>query len=364
MKICFLADARNVHTQKWVGFFVNKGYDVHIITFLRYDIPGASVHLIKRDVPVQISQSARTYEKAGYFFYAKKIKALVRDISPDILHAHYATSYGLFGALSGFHPYVISTWGSDIFDFPKRSVFHRYLLKYSLNKADYVTATSRILTAETKKYLNSDTPLYTIPFGVDLYRFKPAKQQREKDYVVAGIVKNLEPVYGYKTLIKAFSIAVRSRPNMKLLIIGKGSLEDKLKKQCKKLKIDKNVQFVGYVDNKQVPEYLNKMDIFILPSVQETFGVSAVEAAACGLPVIASDVCGLPEVVINNKTGLLVKTGDPETLAEAIIQLADNRELTRKMGRAGRDFVKKEYEWNNNAEKMDDLYKSIIKGSK
>ncbi|RKY81512.1 glycosyltransferase family 4 protein [candidate division KSB1 bacterium] len=364
MKICFLADARNVHTQKWAGFFVKRGYDVHLITFLKHNIKGASVHLIKMDVPVKISQSARTYQKAGYFFYIKKIKALIRDISPDILHAHYASSYGFFGALSNFHPYIISVWGSDIFDFPRRSVFHRYLLKYSLNKADCVTATSRVLTAETKKYLTSSKPLHTIPFGVDLHRFKSEKQHEVRDEIVAGIVKNLEPVYGYETLIKAFSIVVRSNPNIKLLIIGKGSLEGKLKKQCKALNIEKNVEFAGYISNKNVPEYLNKMDMFILPSLQETFGVSAVEASACGLPVIASDVCGLPEVVINNKTGLLVKKGDPEALAEAIIKLADDRELRRKMGKAGRYFIKKNYKWDDNAEEMDKLYNIIIKGSK
>jgi len=352
-----LADAKSIHTQKWMTYFTKRKHEVHLISFRRADIPEVIFHPVKLSVPIRISPVARSYGKVGYLFYLEIYKRLIHQIAPDILHAHWATSYGLMGAYSAYHPFILSTWGSDVVDFPRRSYVHRKILEYTLNSADYLTATSRMLAAETQKYLSRRTQVHMIPFGVDLDRFKP-EVQRAKENVTVGIAKKLEKKYGIEYLIKAFAKLAPRKQKVKLLIVGDGSQEKELKSLCRSLHIEQNVRFVGFVEHCRIPDYLNQMDVFVVPSIMssETFGVAAVEAAACELPVIAANIGGLPEVVVDGVTGFLVPPRDAESLAEKLTVLIEDKRLRKKMGEAARKFVQERYEWEEGAGEMERLY--------
>jgi glycosyltransferase involved in cell wall biosynthesis len=361
IKLCFLADARVTHSQKWVSFFAQRGHEVHLITFREDRIPGVQIHLIKRRVPVHISPVASTMGKLGYFFYIRQVGGLIRSLAPDILHAHWATSYGLLGAMSGYHPFVLSTWGSDLFEFPQKSFWHKKMIKFVVNRADHITATSRMLTEETHKYLKENRDILTVPFGVDIERFRP-RDPVPRDGITVGIVKKLEEKYGIEYLIRAFHLIQHQDPKLNLLIVGEGSLETRLKALCRELNMADRVEFTGFVEHEKVPEYLSRMDIFVVPSVlsSETFGVAAVEAAACQLPVIASNIGGLPEVVAEGETGFLVPARDPGAIAKKLELLIADESLRRSMGQKGREFVKKYYVWQTNAARMEELYFQIL----
>jgi glycosyltransferase involved in cell wall biosynthesis len=356
-----LADARITHTQKWVSFFARRGHQVHLITFREAEIPHVQLHPIRRTVPVRISPVASTIGKLGYLFYLRPVRKQIQKIAPDILHAHWATSYGLLGAWSGYHPFVLSTWGSDIFDFPQKSHWHKKMIEFVINRADHITATSRMLTDETRKYLKKEMEVFTVPFGVDIERFRPPDPVGRRGITV-GIVKKLEPKYGIEHLIRAFSMVSRQHSELRLLIVGDGSQETFLKQLCGELGITDRVTFAGLVEHDRVPEYLHRMDIFVVPSVlpSETFGVAAVEAAACQLPVIASHIGGLPEVVRDGETGFLVPPRDEEAIAERLSRLIADEPLRKQMGQAGRRFIEKHYVWQENAGKMERLYFQIL----
>jgi glycosyltransferase involved in cell wall biosynthesis len=321
------------------------------------------VHPVKSTFPIEISAAASITGKIGYFFCLREFKRLVKAIAPDILHAHWATSYGLMGACSGYHPFLISVWGSDVLLFPHRSRLHRALLGFILNRADHLTATSQMLTAETKKYLKQDKQVHTIPFGVDIERFKPGPPKKPDDpHLTIGIVKRLEKVSGIDTLIRAFPILLKFDPFLSFLIVGEGTEAEALKDLCISLDIGGSVRFTGFVANNRLPGLLRSMDIFVLPSVSESFGVAAVEAAACGLPVIASNTGGLPEVVLNGETGFLVPPGKPNAIAQKAILLIKDAAMRRRMGEAGRKFVEENYVWEKNAEQMERLYQRVLGG--
>jgi glycosyltransferase involved in cell wall biosynthesis len=199
--------------------------------------------------------------------------------------------------------------------------------------------------------------VYTIPFGVDLELFKPLKTNALED-VTIGIVKKLEKKYGIDYLIRAFAQLPADGWKIKLLIVGDGSEESSLRQLCQSLHIERRVHFAGFVAHNKVPDYLNKIDIFVVPSIQpsETFGVAAVEAAACGIPVIASNIGGLPEVVVDGQTGFLVPPKKPEAIADKIMLLIKNIELRDKMGASARKFVEQNYLWEKNAAEMEKLY--------
>ena len=128
MKILFLAPANNYHTQKWCGYFVSRGYDVHVISFFPGTIDGVTVHFLDCGVDWQQSDS----KKLKYLLKTPKIRRIVSEISPDIISVHYATSYGTAAGIAGLQNYALSVWGGDVYTFPHKSPMHRALLQYSL----------------------------------------------------------------------------------------------------------------------------------------------------------------------------------------------------------------------------------------
>jgi len=180
------------------------------------------------------------------------------------------------------------------------------------------------------------------------------------------VAKLLRPKYGIDILIKAFKILTKKYNSVELHIIGDGEQRKELENLASDLNISSKVKFWGYVKNEDLPSKLSMMDIFAMPSIRESesFGVAAVEASAMGLPVVASNIGGIPEVVLNGKTGFLVKPGDVDELAKYLEILVINENLRKKMGDAGRRFVEEKYDWQKNVSDMEEIYKMVIQRSK
>lgn len=152
------------------------------------------------------------------------------------------------------------------------------------------------------------------------------------------------------------SIPTLERENTRLEIYGKGELLEELHDLVEKKGLEKQVYFGGYIENITLPSVYNGMDVFLLGSKHESFGVAAIEAMACELPVIATDTSGFQEVVENNRTGYLVPVGDSHAMAERMLELYHNPDLCITMGKAGRQRVERLYNWENNVNVMLDLY--------
>ncbi len=286
-----------------------------------------------------------------------EVKKAIDLFKPDIVHAHYASSYGLIGAMLNFHPYFVSVWGSDVFRFPKYSLFHKYIFKYTISRADKLFSTSKVMKTEIEKYTTKK--IFVIPFGIDVERFKPFEVEKvfNDDSLVIGTIKTLEKRYGIEFLIRAFANIKRKNPNkIKLLICGKGTLLDELKNLTVELGVQDDTIFTGYINHDQVQFYHNKLDIYVAPSLEESFGVAVLEASACNKPVVVSNVGGLPEVVDNGITGFIVEPMNPNDLATAIEKLVRNPSLRLEMGRKGREKVFEEYEWNKCVSAMIEHY--------
>lgn len=358
MKICYLGDANSIHTKKLCYFFRNKGYDVSVISLNDGEINGVKVYSME----MKIENQGSSISKIRYLKNIMKIKKIIKDINPDILHAHYATSYGLIGSLSKYKPYIVSVWGSDVYDFPKKSFIHKEILKYNLKKADLVLSTSKVMAEETNKYTNKE--IIITPFGVDINKFKPNKAIKENNgEIVIGTVKTLEDNYGIDYLIKAFNEVINRNKNLnlKLRIAGKGSKETKLRNLCKEFNIEERVEFLGFVDQKEVPNVFNSFDIAVFPSIFESFGVAAVEAEACGVPVIVSDVGGLMEATSPEYSSLVFKKKDVNDLVEKIETLLYDNKLREKMGNNAREFVEENYNYIDNFNYINAIYLDLTK---
>jgi glycosyltransferase involved in cell wall biosynthesis len=366
MKILLLSDINSTHTIKWAKSLAEKNIDIYLYGF--NPLSGnwysnyKNIQISSLNIAQSVSNKGNIFQKLNYLKSISNLKKIVKNFKPDIVHAHYASSYGLLGNLLNFHPFMISVWGSDVYDFPNLSFFHKKIVKLNFKKADKILSTSHVMAFQTKKFTNKE--IEVTPFGIDLEKFKKIDVPRpyNKNDIVIGTIKTLEKIYGIEYLIQAFHLLVKKLPQMplRLLIVGGGSQEKELKQLAQSLEISDMVTFTGKIAYQDIVNYHNIIDIFVALSINESFGVAIIEAGACEKPVVVSNVGGLPEVVDNNKTGFIVESKNPIQAAEAIEKLILNSELRLTMGKSARNRVNELFNWENNITQMIEIYSNIL----
>ena len=352
MRVVYLADAPYIHTRRWVEHFAAAGWDTHVVSFRPAEIAGATVHYV---------DGFERIGRARYLIHAARVRRIVKKLQPDILHAMHLTSYGFLAALCDTHPLLTSVWGTDILEAPTWTPLHNRLTRFALKRADLVTATGLALADATLRYMPEGEPVTVVPYGVDLERFSPIERQPPDAQLVVGTVGRLSMEKGLDVLLEAYALAIVDHLDMKLVIAGEGPERAKLARLAKDLDIEANVSFLGEIPHEGVPAVLATFDIFAMPSRAEGFGVAAIEAAAMGIPVVGSDVHGIPDVVDHSSTGLLVPPGDAQALARAISRLADDVELRQTMGENARTFVAERYDWRENTAQMERIYNDMVR---
>jgi len=360
MRILILADAQSSHTHKWVIGLSRKGFDVHLFSLndppMKWYNANIKIYSLGLDEKIK-HKSEKSINKLRYLKAIWKIREIIKLINPDILHSHYASSYGFLGCVTKFHPFILSIWGSDIESFPHKSFIHKILIKHILNSADKLMATSSYLAEKANEIIKRD--ISVIPFGVDTEIFKPdhLKIKLHKDIII-GTIKSLEDTYGIDILIRAYSLVKNKIPGipLKLLIVGRGSKEGELKKIASSLLNQEDYLFQGYVNHNLIPEYHNKIDIPVYLSRKESFGVSVIESMSCGKPVIANDIGGLREIISDGVDGILVQPDNIVSASDSIEKLVLNSELRDYLGQNGMKKVLKYYNWEDNLNSMASIY--------
>lgn len=363
LKVAFVAPGSLGHTVKWVNGLADRGIDITLITQHKVT---ANIHHDIKVVYLPVSGGK------GYILNALALRKAIKKLSPDVVNVHYASGYGTLALLAGVKPYILSVWGSDVYEFPYQSKFKHWLINKSLLNAEHIASTSYAMAEQVKTLLDNPKINITItPFGVDLSKFVKTKAPFSQSSITIGIVKKLERKYGIDLLIKGFSLAQEqlksqkeySECELKLIIVGDGSLEYELKELAVKNSVLEQTNFVGVVENSQVTHYINEMDIFVVPSRIESFGVSAIEALACERPCIVANTGGLPEVIKNGKTGRVVEAESAKAIASAIVYFINNKAEVINMGIKGRESVMDKYTESKALDVMVNLYHQFDKNN-
>jgi glycosyltransferase involved in cell wall biosynthesis len=350
MRILLLSAGSSVHTVRWANAFVERGKDVHLVT----------QHAVTSGLSPRVHvHELSHWSGLGYLANGRRLRRLIRSIAPDVANVHYASGYGSLVEACKPIPTVLNVWGSDVFDFPRKSALHRWWLQRNLRAADQLVSTSKAM-AERTRALAPGKPIAVVPFGVDLDVFGPAGPRTGTEQLTIGTVKSLMPVYGVDTLIRAFAGVLKMVPDrsLRLRIVGRGPQASDLERLATSLGIRDRVDLIGGVRHAAVPDELRKIDVFVALSREESFGVAVIEASACGLPVVVSNVGGLPEVVREGITGSVVPPDDPEAAAHAIAELIASPEKRKTWGEAGRAFVAEHYAWPSCVDRMLDVLTS------
>ena len=355
MRVLFIGSQKSNHSKKWVNNLVARGHEVLLV--FQNENSDTSVEFDKR---VQTHMLKYGGYKS-YFLNVPELRKIYKSFRPDVVNVHYMSGYGLMATLAGARPLVLNCYGSDIFVAPKKSKIVRWIVKKLLNGADAVAATSKAMAAEAERIMGTPQKKVTVtPFGVDVNLFKKDENREYSDRPVIGIIKYLKPEYNIPLLIKAFAI-VKDKAAVKPLlhIYGSGPLKEEFIALTKELGVFEDVTFFETIPNQEVPKALNTMDIFVNSSNVESFGVNIVEAMACELPVVATPCPGPKEVIDNGVTGVVLKDWDPDEMAEELTKLVENPALREQYGKAGREKVLREYDWNKNVETLISIYNQV-----
>jgi glycosyltransferase involved in cell wall biosynthesis len=295
-----------------------------------------------------------------------------RESQVDVIHAHWAIPTGPAAVMAARKlgvPSIITMHGGDVYvnpeqgyDFPTRW-YIRPALRWTLRHAGALTA----ITEDCRQHaLRAGAPPDRIRLvfnGTDLRRFSPDENgDRRSPRFGPNMIfacRQLFPRKGIRFLIEAAAQLKPRFPDLKVVLAGDGFERPELVRLAEDLGMGPDVTFLGWVPNTELPPYYRAAAVSVIPSLEEGFGIPAAEAMGCEVAVVASDAGGLPEVVEDGVTGLVVPRGDSAALAQAIGSLLADPERRRAMGQAGRARALRLFDWDRSAEQFEQIYREV-----
>ncbi len=302
--------------------------------------------------------------------------AVARERGADVIHAHWAIPTGPAAVSAAQRlglPSVITMHGGDVYvnpeqgyDFPTRW-YVRPALRWTLRKAGALTA----ITEDCRQHaLRAGAPsrsMHLVFNGTDLRRFSPAPASVVDPRFGPNMIfacRQLFPRKGIRFLVEAAAQLKPRFPDLKVVVAGDGFERPDLIALAERLGIARDVTFLGWVPNSELPQYYRAAALSVIPSLEEGFGIPAAEAMGCETAVVASDAGGLPEVVEHGVTGLIVPRGDANALAQAIGELLADPARRARMGQAGRERALRLFDWDRSAEQFEQIYAGIGAGAR
>lgn len=378
IKLLYIAHMDSIHSRRWIKYFADGNYTVDVLYFdnteeteLANIMANVKFHRIK------IKQYNNMPNILKYVFFrinmitkVNKIKAIIRDINPDIIHVHFIDFWAYLASNLNF-PLVMTAWGSDILVFPKQFFLYRYILQKSLDRATIITCDAEHMKGAIQKYGVTADKIKVIYFGTDLNQFNPSKKDSnirkelgfEDDAKLIISLRSLKPVYDIPTFIRAVPLVLEKIKEARFVVVGDGPEKDNLIRLSQDLGISDKVRFAGRLSDDDLQRYTASADIYVSTSLSDGgLAASTAEAMACEIPVVITDFGNNSEWVENNKSGLLFKLQDFKGLADGIIYLLNNPEKAAEMARNGRGIIDERNNWHKEMEKVEQMYQELASG--
>jgi glycosyltransferase involved in cell wall biosynthesis len=374
MKILYLSEILGPHDYRLLEMNLSRGHDVTLVAYregFNEDCPEEKYYDVRNLNGLKIINNHKL-AKNTYLNFLRRIKefrAILLKEKPDIVHAGWIQTSGLLAALSGFHPYLLMPWGSDIIYYSKNSFRNRLISRYAIHKADMITCDceyqKRILVDDFKYPLQK---VAVMPWDVDLRIFNKANNDPglKKKLGLEGkkvilMMRNFRPEYAIEDFIKALPKVRKEYQDAKALIVGYGPLEERLKELSSRLNLDDFIYWAGYVPQGKVVKYINISDIYVSTSLRDGSSSSLLEAMSCGLPVVVSDIPGNLEWVEDEINGVVVKKSNPASIAAGINRLLKDERLCRLMSENNVRKVEEKADFCKNFLKLEEVYKKLFK---
>jgi glycosyltransferase involved in cell wall biosynthesis len=361
-----LSDGVNVHDFRFLFSLAKRKHEVHLVSFFHEELSasleknGIFVHHVK--LP-----SMRSSLYANYIISPLLFRRMVTKLKPDIVHSGWLQSYGFYSAFADYHPILSMPWGTDIFLWPKKSTILKAITRFTLSRADMITCDCEQVKKDILELVDFPPErIIVFPWGIDLKIFNPSSGDggiRKKlgwdDKPVFVHTRKLLDLYGVRYVMRAIPKVLKEVPNAMFLFCGSGPLENEMIETARNYGISSHVYFAGNVANEELPRFLNSADIYVSGSLYDGTSVSLLEAMACGLPVVVTDVPAILEWVQDGKNGSVVPRRDSSTLARRIVELANDSTLRKTFSRENLAIAKKRADWEKNLDILENIYRRL-----
>jgi N-acetyl-alpha-D-glucosaminyl L-malate synthase BshA len=337
----------------------DRGHDVAFISYanplrLRELPPRVCFHEVDQDDHPLLKQFPHSLTLTS------KMVEVARTHRLQVLHVHYAIPFAAAGILTRQVASELGLHGTDITLVGSRPSF-KPVTQWSINESDAVTAVSAFLADETAHQLSLQRPIVVVPNFIDPDRHERAipsciPEKRSERQVTLMHISNFRPLKRLGDVVRIFE-RVQRRLDARLMLVGDGPDYGRTRDLVAELGLADRVHFVGVVD--EVAPLLAAADLLLLPSETESFGLVALEAMASGVPVVASRVGGLPEVVEHGVSGYLAPVGDVEAMADDSLRILSDCEVRKRFGEAARERAVRLFDWHNVVPRYEEIYRKV-----
>jgi len=356
--LCLLGDANSVHLRRWAQEMLARGWRVSVVTARPQPIDGVE----QRVLPA-------VQRASDWLWLVGAARRHVEDLAPDIVHAHYVTSYGTLAARCGRHPLVMTAWGSDLLVTPRRNALLHWLTGWTLRRADLVTGDSLDLVAAIDAY-RPRQPAVRIHWGADTTRFQPAPWADKPGFGIASL-RAWDDNYRIHTIVAALGRLLAADPDVPvhLHLLGGGPREAALRTQVRTLGLQDHVTFHGRVGDAEMQAVLAQCKVSVSVPLSDATSVAMLESMACGLPVLASDLPANREWLGDND-GLWVPAdadAAPDAddaaaaaLAGALQALKRDEARARRLGQRNLERIQRDGRRETQMDAMSALYRQLL----
>jgi len=349
---------------RWMEAFFHRGYELSIVTdsktWVAPEVKFARVYTIPT--------VHKTNFPRRYMPNILKILRTLKAIDPNLVHLHVQYWYG-FSVILGRFPFLLTSWGAEVLSLPRSNMLIKSIAKMAASRARFVTVDAYCLKEIWMQMGVSKNKIKVIPFGVDLSLFNPFAKGSyirrnlgiRKDAIVIISTRVFDnDHYNLECLIKAIPLVLKNYQNAFFILKGAGPLGAYLQNLVNKLEVSDHVRFVGLTPYHEMAQYLSAADIYVSTSFIDTTSVSLLEAMACGIAPISTDILGNREWIEDGINGLLYSPKNSTALSEKIIQLIGDENTRRRFGERCFHIVKRRASWEACVDKMESLYQSIV----
>jgi len=337
---------------------LGRKYDIVVITG-KYDKKLGKKEQRDNFKIVRVGIGHKQIDKILYVFLAPW---LARRYKPQIIHA-IMESYAGAGLVLARYIYpqakrILTLQSGDLDDIKnqKRLLF-KVFFKIIHTSPDVIMAISNFLAKRAKRLGVDEDKIFITPNGVDMSEVSDAVEKTRSRVVMVG---RLSWEKGHNYLIKAWPEVLRNIPDAKLVLVGEGDKRSEIENILRDLNIEDSVRLTGNLPHKQVLVEIKKSEIFVCPSLAEGLGNVFIEAQACGVPPIGTNVGGIPDIIVNGENGLLIKSENAKAISEAIIKLLSDKNMVARFSKKGLETVQK-FSWPVIMEKVDMIYQDLLK---
>ena len=365
-RILYVADSTSVHTQRWVRYFQSRGHETFIVTIGRKRRTLTGVRHV-------LNVHRFYYGSPSFLSTIRKVRRLVKEIRPHIVHAHNVHQYGWLGAVAGGRPFILTPWGTDILKLPyeSRVKIGKWLTRYALNKADYINVISKYLGDECVRLGADPRKIRVFFLGVDTSKFRPdieVESLREQLAIPsnAPVVlsnRNFSPLYNNDIVVEAMKNVMAFHPQAILVLQNAGEEqreETELKRLVERKGMAESVRFLPKYEHEDLPGLYAMSDIYVSVPSWDAGPLSLKEAMACHCAPVVSAIPAPMEWVRHCVNGRVVPVRNVEKLARAICELLDDPRERDRCNEINRRLIVEKAEHAKQMRKAEAMYDSAM----